>query len=96
MIMLMNDRRELAIKDISLRNSPGFFEPFRHYGPEVVADALAAILNQVTGEDFGTIHNGGSEHQRRAAIDGWRVYLHRTRFGDQPADQAREPLSPTN
>lgn len=83
MIMLMDDRRKLPIKDISLRNPPGSFEPFRHYGPEVVADALAAILNQITGEDFGSIHNGASEHRRRAAIDGWRVYLHRTRFGEK-------------
>jgi hypothetical protein len=85
MIMLMDDRRELPIKDISLRNPPGFFEPYRNYGPQVVADALAAILSQITDEHFGSIHNGASEHQRKAAIDGWRVYLHRTRVGDQPA-----------
>lgn len=86
MIMFMDDRRELPLKEISLRNAPGEFEEFRHYGPHVVADAVDAILNQITNEDFGTIHNGASERERKAAIDGWRVYLHRKRFGmDEPA-----------
>ncbi len=82
MIMFMDDRRELPLKEISLRNNgPGSFERFRHYGPQVVADAIAAILNQITEESFGTIHNGASERERRATIDGWRVYLYRKRFG---------------
>jgi hypothetical protein len=46
-----------------------------------VADAIDAILNQITEEDFGTIHNGASERERKAATDGWRIYLHRRRFG---------------
>ena len=77
----MDDRREVPLKEISLRNEPGAFESFRHYGPKVVADAIAAILNQITQEDFGTIVHGGSERERKAVIDGWRVYLHRKRFG---------------
>jgi hypothetical protein len=82
MIMLMDDRRELPLKEISLRNNgPGNFEEFRHYGPQVIADALDAILNQITGENFGSIENGASERERTAAITGWRVYLHRKRFG---------------
>ena len=83
MIMLMDDRRELPLKEISLRNNGPLknFEEFRHYGPRVVADAIDAILSQITEEDFGTIHNGASERERKAAIDGWRVYLHRKRFG---------------
>lgn len=81
MIMLMDDRRELPVKEISLRNPAGAFEPFRVYGPQVVVDAVAAILNQITDEDFGTIVHGATERERRAAIDGWRVYLYRSRFG---------------
>lgn len=81
LIMFMDDRRELPVKEIQLRNGPGAFESSRTYGPQVVADAIAAILNQVTGEDFGTIVNGGSERERRAVIEAWRVYLHRKRFG---------------
>jgi hypothetical protein len=46
-----------------------------------VADAIAAILGQITQEDFGTIVHGGSERERKAVINGWRVYLHRKRFG---------------
>lgn len=82
MIMQMDDRRELPVKAISLRNPPNSFEDFRHYGPEVVADAMAAIVGQITGESFGTIHNGASEPHRKAEIDTWRIYLHRTRFGE--------------
>jgi hypothetical protein len=80
MIMQMDDRRELPVKAISLRNPPGSFEGFRHYGPEVVADAIAAILNQITCESFGTMYNGASEPHRKVEIDAWRIYLHRTRF----------------
>jgi hypothetical protein len=81
MIMLMDDRRELPIKEISLRNPSGTFEDIRHYGPHVVVDSVDAILNQITDEHFGTIQNGASERERKAAIAGWRVYLHRKRFG---------------
>ena len=89
MIMQMDDRRELPVKAISLRNSPNSFEDFRHYGPEVVADAIAAILEQVTEESFGSMHNGASEAHRKTEIDAWRIYLHRTKFGEKnppPAD----------
>ncbi len=86
-IMLMDDRRELPLKAISLENKgPERFEDFRHYGPEVLADALAAILEQVTGESFGTIHNGGSERERRVTVDAWRVYLYRTRIDRDDRD----------
>lgn len=81
MIMFMDDRRELPLKEISLRNPPDAFEAFRIYGPKVVADAIAAILNQITEESFGAIEHGGSERERKAVIDGWRVCLHRKRFG---------------
>src|SRR5436190_16352537 len=47
-IKRMNDGRELPDHHISLRNkSPQAFESMRHYGPEKVVDALAAILNQI-------------------------------------------------
>jgi hypothetical protein len=82
MIMLMDDRRPLPVKRISLvKRSPGSFEGVRHYRPEVVVDALAIILNQLTGETFGQIENGASERQRKAEIEGWRVYLSRRALG---------------
>ena len=81
-ILLMDDRRELAEKAISLRNPPGQWEGIRHYAPKTVTDAMAAILNQITAEDFGMIENGGTERERREAVNGWRIYLHHWRNGE--------------
>lgn len=70
----LDDRRPLAHPQISLVNHfPGAFEAIRHYGPVLVTDALDAILNQITGFG-GSIVNGGSERQRRNAVEMWRVY----------------------
>ena len=75
MIAQMEDRRPLADRAISLENhDPNAFEGLRHYGPETITDALAAILNQITGDHFGFIYNGGTERERREAINGWRVF----------------------
>lgn len=71
----MDDRRPLRTRAISLVNhSPDAFEGVRHYGPEQVVDGLHAVLNQITGEYFGSIENGGSRKQRDASVAGWRVY----------------------
>ena len=70
----MDVRRPLAVRQISLVNhAADSFEGMRHYGPELVVDALDAILNQLAGQG-GSIVNGGSERQRRAAVETWRVY----------------------
>jgi len=75
-VMQMDDRRPLAVHQIELEsNYPGAFEGIRHYSPEVVADALANILNQVEGPVFDNILSGGPEVARRSAIDAWRVYV---------------------
>ncbi len=72
-IRQMDDRRKLPEQRISLRNkSPQAFEGMRHYGPEEVVDALAAILNQVTGQNFGFIYNGAADAERSATVRGWR------------------------
>lgn len=74
-IAQMDDRRLLRTRAISLVNhAPNSFEGIRHYGPEKVVDGLAAILNQLTGESFGTIVNGASDRKRDAAVAGWRIY----------------------
>jgi hypothetical protein len=71
----MDNRRPLVEQQISLVNhGRDAFEGIRHYGPEQVVDALAAILNQITGASFGFIYNGGSDDERRAVVDAWRVY----------------------
>lgn len=75
-ICLMDDRRELAVKGISLENkSPKAWEAMRHYSPKVVVDVLEAILNQITGQSFGFIENGGTEEERANTVRGWRTYL---------------------
>jgi hypothetical protein len=75
-IRRMDDRRLLPDRRISLRNkSPDAFEDIRQYGPEEVVDAFAAILNQLTGQDFGFIYNGGTDEERRTTIQGWRKFL---------------------
>ncbi|MEA3037470.1 MAG: hypothetical protein QOH04_3272 [Sphingomonadales bacterium] len=74
-IAQMDDRRPLAFRQIALRNkSPGAWEAYRQYGPEQVVDALDAILEQITGEIYGGISNGGSERERRNAVSSWRIY----------------------
>lgn len=69
----MDDRGLLAVRQITLANPPGHFEGLRHYGPELVVDALDAILNQITGFG-GFVPNGGSERERQAAVAAWRAY----------------------
>jgi len=71
---LMDDRRALGAGHIVLENGRGGFESHRIYAPHLVVDALAAILNQITGRSFDSISNGGSEQQRQHAVDGWRIY----------------------
>ena len=74
----LDDRRPLPYHQISLENkSPDAFEGLRHYGPEQVVDALAAILNQVTGKSFGFIYNGASDDDRAATVKGWSEHLER-------------------
>lgn len=74
-IAQMDDRRALRTRAISLVNhAPEAFEGMRHYGPEQVVDGLDAVLNQITGQSFGSIVNGGSSRQRAATVAGWRVF----------------------
>ena len=78
-ILLMDNFETLPIKSIILENNwEDAFESYRQYGPELVIDALAAILNQITGEDFGSIHNGdAAQEERILALNGWRIYLYK-------------------
>ncbi len=74
-IAQMDNRQPLLTHSISLVNhAKNAFEGMRHYGPDQVVDALDAILNQITGESFGSIQNGGSDREREASVAGWRVY----------------------
>ena len=80
-IRRMDDRRKLPDPTISLENkSANAFEGLRHYGPEKVVDALAAILNQLTGQHFGFIYNGAetTDTERTRAVQGWGEWLRNT------------------
>ena len=75
MIAQMDNRTPIPNTTLALKNLSGdAFEDYRQYRPEAVVDAIAAILNQITGEGFGYIYNGGSETDRRHTVDAWRIY----------------------
>lgn len=75
-VSLLDDKRPYPYRQLPLRNkSLDDFEAYRRYGPELMVDALAAILNQITGVSFGFIFNGASEIERQHEIDGWRIYV---------------------
>jgi hypothetical protein len=67
-ICQMNDFRQLPVQQFAL-NSQAV------YRPRVVADALAVVLDEITGESFGRIYNGGSERERKVVVWGWSVWL---------------------
>ena len=63
----LGDARSLPDHAISLSNdSPDAFEGLRHYAPATVHDALSAILNQLTGQNFEFIYNGATASQRES------------------------------
>ncbi|MGZ7031661.1 MAG: hypothetical protein ACXVIJ_06770, partial [Thermoanaerobaculia bacterium] len=75
----MADRRKLPLHYIALKNTArGSFEAVRQYAPELVVDALAAILNQVTAQHFGFIYNGSTDAERTKTVQGWREFLRKT------------------
>ena len=76
LIILMDDRRSYPHDRMYLKNqSKDAFEAYRMYGPELMVDAITAMLNQITGVSFGSIHNGGDDTMRANTIRGWRIYL---------------------
>jgi hypothetical protein len=79
-IAQMDNRRNLPDPNIALANkSRDAWESCRYYGPEKIVDALAAILNQITGHDFGFIYNGDvTDAERTAVVSRWRDWLSKT------------------
>ncbi len=74
----LNDMRPLAKGKISLANrASNAFEGLRHYSPDTVHDALSAVLNQETGENFVFVYNGATpqerEDNRRKWVDWCRI-----------------------
>ena len=68
----LGDMRPLAAQEISLENKASdAFESERHYGPETVHDALAAILSQITGRSFVIVYNGATPQEREENRSKW-------------------------
>lgn len=79
----LGDVRPLAEKEISLGNKASdAFEGGRHYGPSTVHDALAAILNQITGQNFVFVYNGATAPEREENRRKWIEWCHTT-YPDQ-------------
>ena len=71
----LGDARPLPIRQIDLANkSSDAFEGTRHYAPEVVHDALSAILNQVTGMSFELVYNGATSETRERDRVRWQAW----------------------
>jgi len=54
-------------------------------------------LNQITGENFGNICNGGTDRETQGAVKGWRIYLHYLKKGSRnqvQEDTARKLADP--
>lgn len=68
----LGDIRPLAAAEISLKNKASdAFESERHYEPETVHDALAAILSQITGRSFVIVYNGAMPQEREENRNKW-------------------------
>lgn len=68
----LGDTRPLAENEISLENKASdAFEGVRHYAPSTVHDALAAILNQITGQSFVIVYNGAAPQEREENRRRW-------------------------
>jgi len=70
----MDSRKKLLVRAIVLENPPTSFEVYRHYRPELVVDAVVAILNQLTGMYFGNVYNGADDETRARTVAGWRTW----------------------
>ena len=73
-IRAMKDQRALGNSYAYIPNPPGFFESIAQYGPGCVLDAAAILLNYKTGTSFHQTINGGTEREREAEVNGWRVW----------------------
>ena len=75
-VKYMDDRRPLPFDHIALKNNViNMRESVRQYSPILVVDALAAILNQLTGVSFEFIYSGAVDSIRDSAVRSWQAYL---------------------
>ncbi|CAN4278608.1 hypothetical protein LJR125_001476 [Pseudoxanthomonas sp. LjRoot125] len=75
----LDDIRPLVAPKISLKNNASTaFEEERHYSPNTVHDALSAILNQITGQNFIFVYNGATPQEREENRRRWITWCRST------------------
>jgi hypothetical protein len=75
----MDDFRSMGVRHLSFRTGPDAAEALLHYGPKKVVDCLTILLSRMSGQSFGSLHNGGSDEKRRAVIRAWRDWYDRAK-----------------
>jgi len=85
----LGDMRPLGDKNMTLKNiviidSKKTEQGQRMYSPEVVHDALAALLNQITGKSFEFVYNGSDPATRATNRKEWQDWCVKT-YPDQKA-----------
>ena len=73
----MDDRRPLALSQITVPTAPGGFEGLAHYKPTEIIDFISLVVALKVHEGFGSLPNGGTAQARSRVVDGWRVWLGR-------------------
>jgi hypothetical protein len=80
----LSDMRPLGEGHMEVPNREGDefgFEAVSLYAPEVVADVVTTALNYITGENFGTLANGGTAGRRARIVGAWHLYLQSPKRG---------------
>lgn len=67
----LGDMRPLPAVSVTIHMS-GSFEGLSHYGPKVVHDAVALVLNGSTGKNFEFVYNGADPAVRRRNTRQWQ------------------------
>lgn len=76
-VRAMDDPRPLAQRDVYVPNPPDSFESISQYGPPRIVEAASTLLSYLSKIfTFRAIQNGGSERERQADVNGWRVWCH--------------------
>lgn len=83
----LGDMRPLGDKNMTLKNivivdSKKTEQGQRMYSPEVVHDAVAALLNQITGKGFEFVYNGSDPATRATNRKEWQDWCVKT-YPDQ-------------
>jgi hypothetical protein len=83
LVQHLGDMRPLGDKTMTLKNivivdSKKTEQGMRTYSPEVVHDAMAALLSQITGKNFEFVYNGADAPTRTANRKDWQDWCVKT------------------